>query len=233
MLKISLHCGSMATRNPGNQLMVLDIAYAKQDVLSDYLVAMTLKGVGEVAPDHVRDYPRWSASLWDLTARALTRVLYRANQAPKSAPPDRRCAYATRLCAVIERSTMSEQGVELAYAEIAQTGNQRGVYSVHLDEDILGEHSGQFAYGLKALNPADLFLRAICAGLYDADVLGPMPHLIVPPTLSRDGVDHFHVEALAEPAKTGFQRYRSVYPSALAPDPFPAFEDYVRFLLKG
>jgi hypothetical protein len=233
MLKITLHAGSLATRNPGNQLMVLDIAYAKQDALSDYLVAMTLKGVGEVAPDFVRNYPRWSSSLWDLTARALTRVLYRADQAPKSAEPDRRCAYATRLCAVIERSTVAEQGVALGFAEILQDGSKRGVYTVRLDEDILGQREGRFAYGLKALNPADLFLRAICAGLYDSDVLGPRPKLILPPTMPRDGVDHFHIEALDEPAKTGFQRYRAVYPSTSEPDPFPAAEDYVRFLQRG
>jgi hypothetical protein len=176
MLKITLHAGSLATRNPGTQLIVLDIAYAKQDALSDYLVAMSLKGVGEVPPDIVRNYPRWSTSLWDLTARALTRVLYRADQAPKSAEPDRRCAYATRLCAVIGRSTVAEQGVALGFAEILQHGSKRGVYTVRLDEDILGERKGRFAYGLNALNPADLFLRAICAGLYDSDVLGRQHH---------------------------------------------------------
>ncbi len=232
MLKITLHAGLLEDRNPGNQLMVLDIAYAKQDALADYLVAMSLKGEGEVAPDFVRDYPRWSSSLFDLTGRALTRILYRKDQAPKLAPPDRRCAYATRLCAVIERSTMSEQGRELGIAEIFQT-NQRGVYNVQLDEDILGKRTGVFSYGLKSLNPADLFLRAICAALYGSDVLGPKPRLILPPTMPIGGVERFHIEGLDEPAKTGFQRYRNVYPSASPADPLPAAEDYVRFLQRG
>ena len=74
MLKVSLHAGQLATRNASNQLAVLDIAYAKQEALADYLVALSLRGVGEVAPDMVTNYPRWSASVWDLTARALTRV---------------------------------------------------------------------------------------------------------------------------------------------------------------
>ena len=234
MLKVSLHAGSLAARNANNQLAVLDIAYAKQEALADYLVALSLRGVGEVAPDMVTNYPRWSASVWDLTARALTRVLYRADQAPRSRAPDRRCAYATELCAVVERATLHERGALLATAEIAQTGRQRGVYTAQLEEDILGRRTASFAYGLKSLNPADLLLRALCWSLFGTEVLGPRPSLVLPPTMRVDGVDRFHIEALAEPAKTGFLRYRGLnFPTTTAPDPLPLAEDSVRFLMKG
>ena len=234
MLKVTIHSGVLATRSAGNQLAVLDIAYAKQEALADYLVALSLRGVGEVAPDRLSSYPRWSASLWDLTARALTRVLYRADQATSSGVPDRRCAYATRICAVIERATLHERGVELATAEITQTAGQRGVYTVHLDEDIMGRHTASFSYGLKALNPADLLLRSLCWSLYGTDVLGPRPALVLPPVIRVEGVERFHIEALAEPAKTGFLRHMGAnFPTTHAPDPLPKAEDYVRFLMRG
>jgi hypothetical protein len=230
MLTISLHAGSLEARNPSNHLAVLDIAYAKRHAFADYSVAMSLRGVGEVAPDKVLGYPRWSASVWDLTARALTRLLYRADQAPKSQTPDRRCAYATRMCAVIVRPTLDSLGAEIGWAEITQ-GKRRGHYQVELDEDILGPRSGSLAYGMKSLNPADLFLRAICAALYGGDVLGPKPNLIVPSSLPIDGDERFDVGSLQEPARTGFQRFRSLYPMAAAPEPLAKKTDYVNFLM--
>lgn len=234
MLKVLIHSGTIATRCAANELAVLDIAYANRDALADYFVALSLRGEGEVEPDKVTNYPRWSASLWDLTARALTRVLYRNDLAPSSGTPDRRCAYATRICAVVERVTLGERGVELATVEIAQTGTQRGVYTAQFEEDILGKRTANFSYGLKSLNPADLLLRAICWSLYGTDVLGPRPVLPLPPSMRIDGVDRFHIDALAEPARTGFLRHMGAnFPQTNPPDPLPKAEDYVLFLMKG
>lgn len=55
MLKVYIHSGLLSTRNLGNQLAVLDIAYAKRAFLADYLVAMNIKGAGEVPPDTVTE----------------------------------------------------------------------------------------------------------------------------------------------------------------------------------
>lgn len=234
MIRVIIFSGDLASRNPGKQLAVLDIAYAKQAQLSNYLVALSLRGVGEVVPDAVSNYPRWSASLWDLIARALTRVLYRNDQAPALDKPDRRCAYATHICAVIEKATLAERGVELGTVEIAQDSGLRGHYTVNFTEDILGPREAHFEYGLKSLNPADLLLRAICWSLYGKDNLGPMPRLMLPPTLKLGGVEHFHLEALSEPAKTGFLRHISASAGAPAtPDPMPKAEAYVHFLIEG
>ena len=234
MLKVYLHAGDLPNRNPGNVLAVLDVGYAKQAALSDYVVAMTQKEVGELAPDMVHSYPRWSGSLWDLVARAMTRILYRANQAPASQPADRRCAYAIGLCAVIEKSAQGEQGLELGTAQVTMSKKERGFYTVDLDEDILGAHHAKFSYGVKCLNPVDLMLRGICWSLYGQDTLGRVPKLILPPTLRVDGEERFHIESLDEPARTGFQRYRGMnFPTAEAPDPMPRADDYARFLTRG
>ena len=153
MLRVLIHSGHLGTRNPGNLLATLDIAYQRQDAWSDYTVAFSHKGTGSVETDEVKQYPRWAGSMWDLVARALTRILYRKDQAPPSPTPDRRCAYATKLCAVIEKSTGDNRGLELGTVEISQASNQRGAYTANFKEDILGGRAASFAFGLKSLQP--------------------------------------------------------------------------------
>lgn len=230
MLRVSVHSGLLDQRTSLNVLGVLDIAYQTKQPLADYLVGMTLAGVGELSPVVLKQYPRWSASLWDLVARALTAVLHRADQPPPSARPDRRCAYATRLCAVIERATADSRGALLGTLELSQRGPHRGLYTVNLHADLARDASAQFAYGSKRLNPADLVLRALCWALYGADRLGPSPALILPPSMRIDGEDCFHVAALTEPALTGFRRYMAArHPDTALPQLAKA-TDYIAFL---
>ncbi len=234
MLKLTLHAGGLASRSANNKLASIDIAYARRAAMADYLVALNQQGMGEKAPNVLKYYPRWSASLWDLAARAITRVLYDADEAPPAGTPDHRCAYATQLCAGIERVLANERGAELATVEIAQVGRKRGVYTASFDEDILGKRSADFSYGRKALDPVDLLLRAICWTLFGKDTLGPRPPLLLPATMKVDGKDLFDVSALAEPARTGFMRFMAEFRSA-AQEPLPLCnaEDYVRFLMKA
>jgi hypothetical protein len=234
MLRVLIHSSDLAGRNPGNIVATLDIAYADQAAWSNYTVGFSLKGVGETQPDTVREYPRWAASVWDLVARALTRILYREAIAPESPKPDRRCAYATKLCAVLEKSTESERGVELATVEIAQVGTRRGEYTAIFREDILGERGASFTYGLKSLLPADLLLRAICWAYFDKGVLGPRPALVLPATIEVDKVHVFDANALPEPARTGFHRYRGGnYPTTEPLTSMAKASDYELFLRKG
>lgn len=228
MIRVYLHTGPVAKRTPANQVAVLDIAYETQKAFSDYMVAASLAGEGEVQPDKVASYPRWAGSLWDLTARAITRILYRADQAPALRAPDRRCAYSTHLSAYIERVTRTSQGVELGRVAIVQTGRKRGVYTATFDEDILGKRSAEFVYGMKSLQPLDLLLRAICYAYFGQDTLAPRPRLIMPPTMKLDGVEVFDVMALDEPARTGFRRYHGKEDAALVPT-----DEYAKFLVKG
>ncbi len=231
MLHVFLHAGTLDERNPGNQLAVLDIAYAKRSYMADYHVSLQAKGYGEVRKELLKGYPRWSGSLWDLAARALTRTIYEADDAPPVRHVDRRCAYATKLCVAIFRSTRDDQGHEIATGEIVQTA-KRGVYAVNLEEEILGRRSATFAYGTKNLVHVDLLLRALCWALFDKETLGRRPALILPPAIKVDGTERFDVEHLEEPARTGFDRYRGLARGAEL-DPMPKAEDYVRFLTGG
>lgn len=235
MLKVSIHAGLLDERSAANQLAVLDIAYDKKDLLSDYVVALSLHGKGEVPPAFVRRYARWSASVWDLIARAIGQVLYQTDQVPASAKADLRCAYATRICATVERLTAVDSGMELGAVEIAQRGGKRGLYTASFDEDILGQRSAEFEYGRKDLNPAELLMRAICWTYSAADVPGEKPELIVPPFIKVDGIDRFHVAALDEPAFTGFRRYRAVSGVAVEAgfEDMPCAAEYITFLMKS
>ena len=228
MIRVHLHTGPSNKRAPANRLATVDIAYARQSAFSDYLVAATIEGEGEVEPGKVLNYPRWSGSLWDLSARAITQILYRADQAPASGPPDRRCAYATHLSAHLELATLNRQGVELGKAEIVQDSGKRGVYIAAFDEDILGKRTAQFAYGKKSLQPLDLLLRAICFAYFGQDTLAPRPKLSMPTTMVLEGQTVFDVAALAEPARTGFLRYRGKADETLV-----LADDYAKFLVKG
>ena len=233
MLRISIHSGLLADHNIHNQMGVLDIAYGKKEAMADYLVGLSLRNVGETPPNSLSGYPRWSGSLWDLTARALTRALYAQDQAPPAAKPDKRCAYATRMCAVIEGHTLEHRGRQLAGVQILQNTGQRGVYTATFDEDILGPRMGHFEFGAKRLNPAELLLRAICWTLYGKDNLGPRPKLILPATLAINGVDSLDVESLDEPAKTGFKRFLAAGTPTAQPQALARAEDYVTFLMQG
>jgi hypothetical protein len=233
MLRVTIHAGLLSERNDANHLAVLDIAYEKRAALANYAVALTLRQQGELEPAVVTDYPRWSGSLWDLTARALTRVLHKSDTLPPVARVDRRCAYATKLCATIQRLTPDERGVQLAAAEIRQPGKVRGQYQAVFEEDILGSRTAEFEYGCKALNPAELVLRAICYAYFGSDVLGKRPRLILPTTTVIDGKEVFDIEGLDEPARTGFIRHRANLLPLAKPEPMPLAQDYVNFLMRG
>jgi hypothetical protein len=233
MLRISLHTGLLEDRSVHNQIGVLDIAYQKHEAMADYLVGLTLRNVGEVAPNFLNNYPRWSASLWDLVARSLGRVLYQDDQIPAADKPDRRCAYATRMCAVIEGTTAAHRGRELGTVEILQTLGKRGTYTPTFTEDIMGPRVAPFDYGTKKLNMADLLLRAICHALYGQDTLSRRPKLILPSSAKIDGVDRFDIEALTEPARTGFRRFLAERFPTKEPQVLARSEDYVTFLMKS
>jgi len=232
MLSVQIHAGLLADRTAHNQLGSMDIAYQKKAPLSDYLAALTLRQAGELEPRVVSNYPRWSGSLWDLVARALTQALYKDDVAPAAAKADRRCAYATKLSVVVQGSTLYELGRQLATAEIVQQGT-RGQYTATFKEDILGERIAQFEYGCKALNPADLLLRAICHALFGKDTLAKRPSLILPPSMLIEGKERFDIEALSEPARTGFSRFRAKIAPLEMPEAMPLAAQYVHFLLKA
>lgn len=233
MLRVSIHAGLLQDRCAQNQIAALDIAYQKRAALSDYLVSLQLTGRGELEPAIVSSYPRWAASVWDLAARAVTAVLYRSDEPPPVPRVDKRCAYATKMCAVVQRVTVDDLGAEIGRVEILQPGRVRGEYHATFSEDIMGGRTAEFDYGCKVLNPADLLLRAISYAWWGTDVLGPRPALILPPSIKIEGEERFDLQSLREPARTGFIRHRANRVPLAKPEQMPLAQDYVDFILKG
>ncbi len=55
----------------------------------------------------------------------------------------------------------------------------------------------------------------------------------LPPSMVIDGVDRFHVEALTEPARTGFLRHQAPRMPTMAPESLAKADDYVQFLMRS
>lgn len=146
---------------------------------------------------------------------------------------DKRCAYATKMCAAVQAMKDDGRGTEIATVELLQPGRARGSYVATFHEDILGPRKGEFDYGCKILNPADLLLRAICHALWGNELLGRRPGLILPATMTVDGTDVFDLQALAEPARTGFTRHRANNVPLAKPEQMPKAQDYANFLMRG
>jgi hypothetical protein len=105
MLRVSIHAGPMADISRYNLLAWLDIGYEKLAPIADYKVVLFQSGLGATPPYTLENYPRWSASLWDLTARAIALGLNadeRSETVPDVTHPRKGCAFASEISALIE-----------------------------------------------------------------------------------------------------------------------------------
>lgn len=90
MLRVSVHAGLPSQASRYNRLGWLDIGYATLSPIANYKVFLFESGIGGREPVYLDNYPRWSASLWDLVARALALAYWRAGPAfghPVVEPP--------------------------------------------------------------------------------------------------------------------------------------------------
>ena len=94
MLKVTLHHATPARVSAQNILGRLDSGYARLDATADYKAVMQTSGLGEQSPITLSDYPRWSASIWDLVARIVCLGINRREAIwPTEIPQQRRCAF--------------------------------------------------------------------------------------------------------------------------------------------
>jgi len=218
MLRVSIHAGPLSGTSHFNQLAWLDIGYARLAPVADYRVFGFAKGVGAGEPAVLPAYPRWSASLWDLTARAIALLLPpRPDPAALTVrafePGDKRAAFATAMSAFIQHRPSGKNARQpiLATADIAQEGRARGVYRASFTEDLGGtQRTEPFIFRPKFLDPAELLLHAALVHLTgQQDVMPPAPCLAVPEELELSGEAHIPIHRLVEPARTGFKRWLS------------------------
>ncbi len=76
MLRVTIHSGLPSEACRFNRTDWLDIGYQRLGTSADYKVALVENGKGARQPVILAGYPRWSSSLWDLTARAIAISLW-------------------------------------------------------------------------------------------------------------------------------------------------------------
>ncbi len=244
MLQVSIHAGPPRSVSRFNRTDWLDIGYSRLGPMADYKVVLFRRGLGAEAPVTLTDYPRWSASLWDLTARALACALSPAGSAVDHVPAiepataKQPCAFAECLTAVIRHVPEDGAGGRLlGQAVVRQTVDRGTVYRANFDEDVgPARQSEPFDFSPAWLSPAELVLRGLLAGLSGSVVsLAPRPALKVPPFFTVNDQRVVRVGDLHEPARTGFLRWlrrrgQSLPSGTVSEDGFAAEADFAHFL---
>jgi hypothetical protein len=216
MLRLSVHAGPLETVSRFNRTDWLDIGYEKLQAVADYKVVLFQSGVGGIPEHEISKYPRWSASLWDLAARAMALCLYPDVFQPQEEvwpveKAQKRPAYAPAVTGVLEHfpALGAPGGRRLASIEVVRHKKPREVYRALVHEDLQTSRSTlPFVFAPKFFRPVELVMRAALMRLTgDTEKLPPRPPLLLPPTHEIGGVRYIEIRRLAEPARTGFERW--------------------------
>jgi hypothetical protein len=239
MLKVSLHFATPATISPTNVLGRLDIGYARLAAQADYKAVMVTSGLGEHPPVQIYEYPRWSASVWDLVARAVCKCL-NDREVIRQADllPTRRCAFIDDMTAVIEHWP---DGLETARSTIATAHikmcRRRGNYIATFSTDVQGDDqiSSIFLYQPMKLGPWDLLARAYAWTVNECFDLPPKPRLYVPIPFMDGKNSLVSLDTVSEPAYSGIIKWLhskevQIFTSDLVDGRCIKEADFVKFL---
>jgi hypothetical protein len=214
MLRVNIHAGPLKKANRFNLISWIDIAYERLEPIASYKTVLFETGHGATLPVPLETYPRWSASLWDLTARALTLGLNQGLSAdqPREAVPEvdtleKGFAFASQICAVIEHPPAAGANSRdmLGSVGIKQVGRARGTYVAHFKEHTMADQvTAPFQFMPSYLRPAELLLHACLMRLTGTREMPPRPALCVPKPLEFEGLSYVPIHMLVEPARTGF-----------------------------
>ncbi len=210
MLKISIHAGPVAKAQRFNLVAWLDIGYEKLAPVADYKVVLFQSGLGATAPLALNKYPRWSASLWGLVARAIAlglNTISPSEVVPTLTLKRKSSAFATELCAFIEHfpGGDSNKRSTLGTLSLKQDGTKRGTYRAKFEEHTMPVYlTGMFDFKVDHLRPAELVLHACLHRLNNKAEMPPRPGLCVPSTIEVNGENYVPIHRLVEPAQSGF-----------------------------
>lgn len=215
MLRVSIHAGPLAKMSVFNRVDWLDIGYADLGPIANYKALLFTAGQGAGPPIAINAYPRWSASLWDLVARAIALALapdpdHRSETIPALPEKPKHVAFANRISAVVEHypaGTANRKRL-LASAEVWRFGRPKGMYRARFEEDTMPvKEVDNFLFRPERMRPVELLLHAAVLRLSGQhDVMPPRPSLVVP-ELEKDGRKYVPLHKLPEPARTGFARW--------------------------
>ncbi|WP_231892069.1 hypothetical protein [Burkholderia sp. MSMB1589WGS] len=75
MLRVTVELWPDGRESGRRVIATADIGRVADGVHADYEARLTESPIGSVGTGHVRAYPRWSASIWDLVARSIAAAL--------------------------------------------------------------------------------------------------------------------------------------------------------------
>jgi hypothetical protein len=214
MLRISIHAGPLAGISRFNRVDWVDIGYDKLAASANYKIVLFNVGEGATPPVDLIGYPRWSASLWDLAARAIALALSPDPKNPQETVPavekrKKRYAFAYAMSAVIQHFPNSGMGIRrVGEMDIEQCRATRGFYRAQVEEDLMPNSSGEFSFFPNFLRPAELVMRAALVALTGRmDEMPARPALVLPQAQKIEGEQHLLIHEIDEPARTGFIRW--------------------------
>ena len=241
MLRLSIHAGPLSGISRFNRLDWLDIGYQRLAAEADYKVVLFEVGSGVREQVILAGYPRWSASIWDLAARAIAVAFSKDPSKPEETVPQVECnpekfAFADRLSAVIQHIPNVGAAIrQLGTMEIISDEFDRGFYGVTINEELMPAlQPAPFFFAPKFLRPSDLVLRGILQGLTGSITEIPTrpPLLQLAPEVV-EGEPAAVMERIPEPARSGFRRWLMARKRSSKETPFDARAMAVPFALFG
>lgn len=210
MLKVSIHSCLPSKVGMYNVLGRMDIGYAKLAARADYKTLMFTTGIGEQPPTPILNYPRWSASIWDLVARVVCQTFSHTEAIePAELPYEPKPAFIENLTAIIEHwpDGMDTNIARVATAHI-RMGKRKGHYWASFESDLQRrEDSSLFIHTPLGLNPWDLLARAYAWTVTEKFVLPPRPVLCTPLPVEECGQSLVHLDTVPDPARNGLVRW--------------------------
>lgn len=217
MIRLSIFAGPLSDASQFTRLAWLDVAYLKVAPYASYKTCLFQNGRGAGPTSVIMDYPRWSSSLWDLLARAI--CIHLNNQRlveddKESIPPplvDKpNLAFAEELSVRVEHHSGGKvTRIRTLCTMSVLKGKRKGSYVASLTDNLGKSYEGiEVVYRPSIFEPALLVAMVACKHLHgDSASLPPRPLLVLPSAQEEQGYKWVCVNAVREPAKSGFLRW--------------------------
>lgn len=210
MLKVSLHASTPGQVSAFNVLGRMDIGYEKLAAKADYKALMFTTSIGEQPPLELKEYPRWSASVWDLVTRLICLAFNRTEAIePKELPHERKPAFIDNLTAVIEHwpDGLNQNVATIATAHI-RMGKRKGHYHATFESDLQASmESTLFVHTPLGINAWNLLARAYAWTVTGQFVLPARPELCASIAVHEGAVPLVALDTMPDPARNGLIRW--------------------------
>lgn len=220
MIKLSIFAGPLESANQHTRLAWLDLAYQDVKPYATYKTCLFQNGHGCSPTYSLSNYPRWSSSIWDLMARAISICLNASKEdspenletLPEPINSSKTLAFADELSVTVEHHSGGKvTRVRTICTMSIKRGRKKGSYVASLTDNMGQSFNGvEIAYRPSVFQPALLVAKVACQHLHgDSSNLPPRPKLALPAPQKEAGYTWICVHAVREPAKSGFLRWLS------------------------